>query len=74
MLPVNIPTGTPFSGGSNHLLKCAGYDDGVIIGRADRPVYLEIMNADEAMMDAADVGGRDILHNAGQMPPETVSS
>ena len=60
-LPINNAIGTPFGGGFSHLLKCAGYDYIVITGRADKPVYLKIMDDDVGLMDAGDVWGKDIF-------------
>jgi len=60
-LPINNAIGTPFGGGFSHLLKCAGYDYVVITGRADKPVYLKIMDDDVSLMDAEDVWGKDIF-------------
>ncbi|NIS70352.1 MAG: hypothetical protein GTO12_15840 [Proteobacteria bacterium] len=58
-LPINNAIGTPFGGGFSHLLKCAGYDYVVITGRADRPVYLKIMDDNVRLVDAGDVWGKD---------------
>ena len=60
-LPINNAIGTPFGGGFSHLLKCAGYDYIVITGRADKPVYLKIMDDDVSLVDAGDVWGKDIF-------------
>jgi len=59
-LPINNAIGTPFGGGFSHLLKCAGYDFVVITGRADKPVYLKIMDDDVSFVDARNVWGKDI--------------
>jgi aldehyde:ferredoxin oxidoreductase len=58
-LPINNAIGTPFGGGFSHLLKCAGYDYVVITGRAERPVYLKIIDDNISLMDASDVWGKD---------------
>lgn len=60
-LPINNAIGTPFGGGFSHLLKCAGYDYVIITGRADRPVYLKIMDDNVSLVDAGDVWGKDIF-------------
>ncbi|MBE9521719.1 MAG: hypothetical protein IME95_00860, partial [Proteobacteria bacterium] len=60
-LPINNAIGTPFGGGFSHLLKCAGYDYVVITGKADKPVYLKIMDDDVNLVDAGDVWGKDIF-------------
>jgi len=60
-LPINNAIGTPFGGGFSHLLKCAGYDYVIITGRADRPVYLKIMDDNVSLLDAGDVWGKDIF-------------
>jgi len=59
-LPINNSIGTVSSGGFGHLLKYAGYDYIVISGRADKPIYLQIMDDDITLMDAGDVWGKDI--------------
>lgn len=41
-------------------LKQAGYDQVVISGRASKPVYLKISNADIELCDAGDLWGKDI--------------
>lgn len=58
-LPINNAIGTPFGGGFSHLLKCAGYDYVLITGRAERPVYLKIMDDDVGLVSASDVWGKD---------------
>jgi len=60
-LPINNAIGTPFAGGFSHRLKYAGYDYVVIMGRADRPVYLKIMDDDVGLIDAGGVWGKDTL-------------
>jgi aldehyde:ferredoxin oxidoreductase len=58
-MPINNAIGTSFGGGFSPLLKCAGYDYVVIRGRADRPVYLEIVDDDVNLVSASDVWGKD---------------
>jgi aldehyde:ferredoxin oxidoreductase len=60
-LPINNAIGTPFGGGFSHLLKFAGYDYVVITGRAEKPVYLKIMDDNVSLVDAGDVWGKDIF-------------
>jgi len=75
----NITSKSPSSGflatsGSGHLgmLKYAGYDHLVIIGKADRPVYLKISD-DVEIQDAAGIWGKNtweatdaIWHDVGR--------
>lgn len=58
-LPINNAIGTPFAGGFSHRLKYAGYDYVIITGRADRPVYLKIMDEDVSLIDAGQIWGKD---------------
>lgn len=42
------------------MLKFAGYDNLILKGRADQPVYLEIDNEDVRIVDAAHLWGKDV--------------
>jgi aldehyde:ferredoxin oxidoreductase len=42
-----------------HLRK-AGFDFIVIEGKADKPVYLEIVNGDASLQDASEIVGKDV--------------
>jgi len=48
-------------------LKYAGYDELIITGRADKPVYLKISDNDVQICDAADLWGLDIFHSTDQI-------
>ena len=69
-LPINNAIGTPFGGGFSHLLKCAGYDYVVITGRADKPVYLKIIDDDVSLMDAGHVWGKDTFETTDLLRAE----
>lgn len=43
------------------MLKLAGYDHLVVVGRAERPVYLSIIDDDVQIRDADDLWGKDIV-------------
>ena len=58
-MPINNAIGTSFGSDFSPRLKCAGYDYVVIRGRADRPVYLEIVDDDVNLVDAGNVWGKD---------------
>jgi len=58
--PLNGAICTSNGGGSFPLmLKSSGYDAVVIYGRADKPVYLKILNDDVELCDARDLWGLD---------------
>jgi aldehyde:ferredoxin oxidoreductase len=42
-------------------LKYAGYDELVITGRADKPVYLKVLDDDVEICDATGIWGKDIM-------------
>lgn len=69
-LPINNAIGTPFAGGFNHRLKYAGYDYVIITGRADRPVYLKIIDDDVSLVDAGHVWGKDIFETTDLLKAE----
>jgi aldehyde:ferredoxin oxidoreductase len=69
-LPINNAIGTPFAGGFSHRLKYAGYDYVIITGRADRPVYLKIMDDDVSLVDASHVWGKDIFETTDLLKAE----
>lgn len=58
-------------GGSNRfgfMLKNAGYDHLVITGRAERPVYLKIVDDDVELCDASDLWGKmDIYETSDEL-------
>jgi len=59
------------SGGSNRfgiMMKNAGYDQIVIIGKANRPVYLKIVNDDIEMCDADNLwGSKDVFETSDEL-------
>ena len=58
--PINT-VGSGYGGGSlGPMLKWAGYDYIVITGRAENPVYLEIIDGEVKICDARDLWGKDI--------------
>jgi aldehyde:ferredoxin oxidoreductase len=69
-LPINNAIGTPFAGGFSHRLKYAGYDYVIITGRADRPVYLKIIDDDVSLVDAGHVWGKDIFETTDLLKAE----
>lgn len=69
-LPINNAIGTPFGGGFSHQLKWAGYDYVVITGRADRPVYLKIIDDDVSLEGAGDVWGKDTFETTDLLRAE----
>ena len=42
-------------------LKYAGYDAVIVSGKADRPVFLQILNNDIQILDASDLWGKDVF-------------
>lgn len=58
--PQSGTIGTALAGHFGTALKCAGYDELVIMGRADRPVYLKIFDDDVEVCDGRELWGRDI--------------
>lgn len=60
--PSSGVVGTGVSGGwLSSMLKWAGYDHLVINGRADRPVYLHIVDSQVSLRDATHLWGRDLV-------------
>lgn len=58
--PLNGAFASAHGGGAFALmLKTSGYDHVVIGGKADRPVYLKILDDDVELCDASDLWGRD---------------
>ena len=57
--PEELFTYSGFGGMFPSELKYAGYDGIVVVGKADRPVYLLIHNSDVEIRDAADLWGMD---------------
>ncbi len=58
-LPLNGGISTGCGGGHlGFMLKTSGYDHLVITGRAERPVYLNILDDDIKICDAADLWGK----------------
>ncbi|RJQ51716.1 MAG: hypothetical protein C4530_19775 [Desulfobacteraceae bacterium] len=58
------------SGGSNRfglMMKSAGYDQIVVTGSANKPVYLKIMNDHVEICSAADLWGRDIYETTDEL-------
>ena len=62
-MAVSPQTGTlAYSGtGGLYNLKFAGYDELVITGKADRPVYLKILDDEVEILDASDLWGKDAM-------------
>jgi aldehyde:ferredoxin oxidoreductase len=59
--PVNGAIGTAAGCGFGPQLKWAGYDNVVITGASDKPVYLYISNKTVELRDAAKLWGKDIV-------------
>ena len=59
--PKELFTYSGFGGRFPAELKYAGYDGIVIVGKADRPVYLSIRDQDVALEDAEELWGLDTL-------------
>jgi len=57
--PKELFTYSGFGGKFPSELKYAGYDAMVIVGKADKPVYILIQNQDVEIRDADDLWGRD---------------
>jgi aldehyde:ferredoxin oxidoreductase len=57
--PDELFTYSGFGGKFPSELKYAGYDGIVIVGKADRPVYLSILDGDVEIRDAGDLWGLD---------------
>lgn len=59
------------SGGSRHfgvMMKCAGYDNLLIEGKSDRPVYLKVFDDDVEICDASDLWGKkDIFETTDEL-------
>ncbi|MFC1914516.1 aldehyde ferredoxin oxidoreductase family protein [Chloroflexota bacterium] len=64
-------TGTVAGGGGGQgfssRLKYAGYDELVITGHANSPVYLKILDGDVELIDAADLWGEDIYQTTDRL-------
>jgi aldehyde:ferredoxin oxidoreductase len=61
-LPTSNTIGWCGAGGVNfgYLFKNTGYDNVIIEGKADHPVYLKIINDQVEICDAADLWGKDV--------------
>ena len=59
------PGGGPM--GFSARLKYAGYDELIITGRADKPVYLKICDDSVEILDASDLWGTDIFEATDKM-------
>lgn len=60
--PINGAFATGSGGGRMpHMLKTCGYDNVTITGRAERPVYLKILDDDVELCDASDLWGKDCI-------------
>jgi aldehyde:ferredoxin oxidoreductase len=57
--PEELFTYSGFGGKFPSELKYAGYDGIVVVGKADKPVYLSIQNEDVEIKDAGDLWGLD---------------
>ena len=53
--------------GFGTMLKWAGYDHLIITGKADTPVYLEIVDDHVELHSAADLWGRDIMETTAEL-------
>jgi len=62
-MSVSPQTGSlAYSGtGGLYNLKFAGYDELVITGKADKPVYLKILDDEIEILDASDLWGKDTM-------------
>ena len=66
--PLNGAFATAHGGGAFALmLKTCGYDHVVITGKADKPVYLNILDDDVALCDAMDLWGRDTFETVDEL-------
>jgi aldehyde:ferredoxin oxidoreductase len=66
--PLNGAFTTAHGGGAFALmLKTCGYDHVVITGKADKPVYLNILDDDVALCDAMDLWGRDTFETVDEL-------
>jgi len=66
--PLNGAFATAHGGGAFALmLKTCGYDHVVITGKADKPVYLNLMDNDVELCDAADLWGQDSFETVDQL-------
>ena len=50
-----------------HMLKSAGYDHLIITGRADKPVYLKVVDDDVRICDASDLWGKDVVTSSDEL-------
>lgn len=57
--PINWFTRSNFGGRFGGQLKYAGWDGIVILGKADKPVWIDILNGEVEIRDAADLWGKD---------------
>ncbi len=63
-MPANNVIGTGFAGGSfGHRLKSAGYDYIVIRGKAEKPVYLKIVDDKAEICSAESIWGQDVYNS-----------
>ncbi|MDO8691370.1 MAG: aldehyde ferredoxin oxidoreductase N-terminal domain-containing protein [Dehalococcoidia bacterium] len=69
--PSSGVVGTGVSGGwFSSMLKWAGYDHLVVTGRADRPVYLHIVDGQVTLRDAGHLWGRDLVQTTDALRAE----
>lgn len=63
LMAISPQTGSLAYSGTGGLydIKFAGYDELVITGRADKPVYLKIMDDQVEVLDAGDLWGKDTI-------------
>jgi len=66
--PLNGAVATAHGGGAFALmLKTSGYDHVVISGKADKPVYLNIVDNDVELCDAMDLWGQDTFETVDEL-------
>jgi len=66
--PLNGAYTTACGGGNFALmLKLSGYDHLVISGRAEKPIYLKILDDDVALCDARHLWGKDIFETVDEL-------
>ena len=59
--PLNGAIGTATACGFAPQLKWAGYDNVIVTGASEKPVYLQIFDGDVQISDASDIWGKDIF-------------
>jgi len=66
--PLNGAIATAHGGGAfAPMLKTSGYDHVIIIGKADKPVYINIVDNDVELCDAMDLWGKDTFETVDEL-------